>query len=134
MMYYFLIFICLSSMRCIYLSRADFIRTDLYEKYCYANATCVQYVTPVSDCYNGQVLFPADPSWASYDIKDDVVDNARFVRKFYASESGACQDQTDQFELPFNECVGPFGQPRPWGIFALIQINNYNGTFTTQSA
>eukprot|EP00586_Coscinodiscus_wailesii_P023797 CAMPEP_0172502152 /NCGR_PEP_ID=MMETSP1066-20121228/157160_1 /TAXON_ID=671091 /ORGANISM="Coscinodiscus wailesii, Strain CCMP2513" /LENGTH=46 /DNA_ID= /DNA_START= /DNA_END= /DNA_ORIENTATION= len=32
-----------------------------------------------------------------------------------------CEDRTDKVMIPFNQCVGPFGDPRPWGTFLLIE-------------
>jgi hypothetical protein len=31
---------------------------------------CVVYQTPWMTCYNGQILFPGDPSWSEWDILD----------------------------------------------------------------
>lgn len=65
-------------------------------------------------------------------------------RTFYKSENGSCsnvaklrdvlevverefyfnnfaEQDDDYFILPFDECVGPFGPPRPWGKFTLVQ-------------
>ena len=65
-------------------------------------------------------------------------------RTFYKSKDGSCsnpvqvqedsavdksayytnlmdQNNDDYFILPFDECVGPFGEPRPWGKFTLVQ-------------
>jgi hypothetical protein len=100
------------------------ISTELCEKFCSENTTCLFYETPVVECYNGQALFPDDPSWGPYDIMDDLLNDTSFVRRFYSSTDGSCRDETDLFELPFDECVGPFGQPRPWGIFEVMQITN----------
>ncbi len=50
-------------------------------------------------------------------------------RTFYQSRDGTCAgrenlDQLngndDSFTLPFDTCVGPFGPPRPWGKFTLV--------------
>jgi hypothetical protein len=78
-------------------------------------------------CYNGAQLFPNDNnSWGPYDILDariliDENDNTVFRRTFYSSQNGSCRDMpTDEYDLPLNECVGPFGKPRPWGIFSLL--------------
>ena len=132
--YHLLRLICACVSSCIIGSKdgINIIRTDLCDTFCLENALCIRYKTPVSDCYNGEALFPNDPSWGPYDVEDDVMDKFTFVRKFYASENGTCRDQTDQFELPFNVCVGPFGQPRPWGKFALIQVARSNDTLFMQ--
>lgn len=98
------------------------IRSELCDDYCnIPNRTCVRYITPVVKCYNGQSRFPNDTSWSVYDIRDTVKSNrTTFVRKIYFSKDGSCRNQTDIFVLPFDECVGPFGKPRPWGTFHLI--------------
>lgn len=84
---------------------------------------CVSYKTPLSSCYNGQQLFPGDPSWGDYDIQDDVQSSLQLVRRgWYASQNGTCLGRpTDQMTLPLHGCIGPFGKPRPWGILELIQ-------------
>lgn len=41
-----------------------------------------------------------------------------FKRTFFRSKDSSCRDPTDEFDaLPLNECVGPFGDPRPYGRF-----------------
>jgi hypothetical protein len=96
---------------------------------------CALFESPVAVCYNGQSLFPNDPSWGEYDIWDIVVDSTSFIRTFYFSVNASCQNSADTFTLPFDECVGPFGQPFPWGIFSLVQpynvmyLRNHDSTF-----
>ena len=106
------------------------------------SADCVSYRTPLNECYNGAHLFPGDPSWSDFDIRDEVESDtlalffaisnedqniwerrARFSRYFYATKNGSCGgDSTDEFDdLPLDECVGPFGPPRPWGTFSIIK-------------
>ena len=102
------------------------IRTELCKEFCLETGAI--YETPVFECYNGRALFPEDPSWGSYDLTDDILDSSTFTRKFYASKDRRCIGQTDQFELPFNECVGPFGQPYPWGKFEHIRSINISVT------
>ena len=53
--------------------------------------------------------------------------STKFRRTIYNhSQNGTCttsgvnSDPDDVFIIPLNECVGPFDQPRPWGIFTLI--------------
>jgi hypothetical protein len=126
MTYYLYLLICLSVIPCMCTNEDEVpvIKTELCKEFCLENATCITYETPVSECYNAQFLFPDDPSWGPYDVKDDLLDNLNFARKIYSSTDRRCGDQTDYFELPFNECVGPFGPPRPWGTFELIKISN----------
>ena len=100
---------------------------------------CQSYVTPINKCYNGQELFPDDPSWGEYDVLDtyaclegvyggdggcttsaDFDGSSSFKRTFFASQGSSCSEQTDEFdEVPLDECIGPFGDPRPWGRFEI---------------
>ena len=93
---------------------------------------CQSYMTPINKCYNGQELFPDDPSWGEYDVLDTYVclegvyggdggcTTSSFKRTFFASQGSSCSEQTDEFdEVPLDECIGPFGDPRPWGRFEI---------------
>jgi hypothetical protein len=107
---------------------------------------CVVYKTPWMACYNGQTLFPNDPSWSKWDILDiplastiiGVVDNDNvsppdmlsFRRFFFSTQNTSCASTpTDIYTLPLNACLGPFGAPRPWGNFT-----TGNTTSTTVAA
>jgi len=93
---------------------------------------CKQYKTPLNQCYNGQTLFPGDVSWSALDIYDEMI-MRNLKRTFYQSQDGSCAgredsqrnsapqpvDGDDSFILPLDDCVGPFGPPRPWGKFSL---------------
>ena len=105
---------------------------------------CQTYTTPLNKCYNAQTLFPDDPSWSTFDIYD-TMSMKSLKRTFYKSENESCSNvvkvqevletvesrgfyydnfamqEDDYFILPFDECVGPFGPPRPWGKFTLVQ-------------
>lgn len=97
---------------------------------CHDDATeltqgCVAYITPLNTCYNAQVLFPNDDTWGKIDIYDTMI--MRDVKRiFYESTDGSCIGREndgvveDYFMLPLDECVGPFGPPRPWGKFTLL--------------
>ena len=45
-------------------------------------------------------------------------------RQFFKSADGTCDgtsmEEDNSFILPFDDCVGPFGPPRPWGKFTLL--------------
>ena len=92
---------------------------------------CREYLLPTNACYNPQTLFPNDPSWGQYDVIDEILDSSEsdpittFRRTIYPSTNLTCtidgEDPTDVFTIPLNECVGPFGKPRPWGTFQLVQ-------------
>ena len=99
---------------------------------------CKTYLTPMSICYSPKILFPNDPSWSTSDVLDEllrddsvVVGNTEessvqsFQRTIFSESKNTTCTTTksipnDVFTIPLNECVGPFDQPRPWGIFALI--------------
>ena len=99
---------------------------------------CKTYTTPLDKCYNAKNLFPNDPSWSEFDIYD-TLSMKSLKRTFYKSSDGSCsnmikleellenydnfaeQMNDDYFVLPFDQCVGPFGAPRPWGKFTLVQ-------------
>lgn len=83
------------------------------------SSDCKSYVTPFL-CFNPQKLFPRDAQWGDTDVKDIIFNKTLFHRHFYSSKDGTCSRETDVFELPFNECVGPFGPPRPWGEFRCV--------------
>ena len=85
-----------------------------------AGENCKTYVTPINTCYSSSQLFPNDPSWSGKDFRDELVCQT-LVRTIFDTENSTCHDVTDTFEIPMNECVGPFGKPRPWGIFSSIQ-------------
>jgi hypothetical protein len=85
---------------------------------------CKTYVTPLSKCYNSQTLFPNDPAWSGKDVMDTVICQTLTRKIFEDSTNGSCRagDQDDHFLIPLDECVGPFGPPRPWGLFTLIRV------------
>lgn len=96
----------------------EVIFTELCDGFC--EGDCVHYETPVGACYNGQALFPDDPSWGDSDVHDEIiVDESLLIRVFYQSQDGSCQEPTDEYSLPLDACLGPFGKPRPWGKFTL---------------
>ena len=85
---------------------------------------CKSYKTPLRDCFNAHTYFPSDPSWSDYDIFDYLIDESNIKRIFYASTNSACiGEPTDEFVIPLHQCVGPWGEPRPWGILTRIDSN-----------
>jgi hypothetical protein len=95
------------------------IHTELCADKC--RSDCRSYQTPLGSCYNPQVLFPKDVSWADVDVFDMVLSDVEFKRSFFSTTDGSCAgDATDIFQLRVAECVGPFGKPRPWGNFSFI--------------
>ena len=112
---------------------------------------CKQYTTPLNKCYNPQSLYPNDVSWGDIDIYDELILNNQLNRTFYKSKDGTCDGRvekiselllsgiiepnnnddnkndidgegTSSYILPLNECVGPFGKPRPFGKFSVRNV------------
>jgi hypothetical protein len=85
---------------------------------------CLSYRTPLGECFNPQKMFPGDISWGESDINDDTVaftnGQVTFQRTIYSSDDATCTGTPDIETLPLNECIGPFGAPRPWGTFELV--------------
>eukprot|EP01130_Rhizamoeba_saxonica_P011820 TRINITY_DN4926_c0_g1_i1.p1 TRINITY_DN4926_c0_g1~~TRINITY_DN4926_c0_g1_i1.p1 ORF type:complete len:122 (-),score=8.70 TRINITY_DN4926_c0_g1_i1:175-540(-) len=77
---------------------------------------CKLYKIPLQHCFSPQQLFPGDTTWGTNDVFDRA-NSSYLVRSFYESSNGSCTTVSDSFEIPLNTCVGPFGPPRPWGIF-----------------
>ena len=120
---------------------------------------CQTYLTPIRTCYSSSKLFPEDPSWSGYDIFDAIVPtstNTRrrstsstvvstqtnntaagtsllLVRTIYQTTNGTCvpSSQDVVFRLELQQCVGPFGRPRPWGIFAVAESTTTTRPTTT---
>ena len=112
---------------------------------------CQTYLTPIRTCYSSSKLFPEDPSWSGYDMFDTLVptsDTRRrstrspntvvstqtnntaagtslllLVRTIYQTINGTCvpSSQDTVFRLELQQCVGPFGRPRPWGLFSMAE-------------
>lgn len=79
------------------------------------------YVTPLDVCYSPAQLFPRDPQWGAYDVIDSLMPlTKRLRRAFYDTKDGSCGKETDHFDIPLDHCVGPFGLPRPSGIFRVV--------------
>ncbi len=66
-------------------------------------------------------MFPSDSQWGVYDILDRQIDNKYLNRTFFSTVNGTCLNATDYFEIPLDSCVGPFGKPRPWGVFFISE-------------
>eukprot|EP00565_Helicotheca_tamesis_P008577 CAMPEP_0185728774 /NCGR_PEP_ID=MMETSP1171-20130828/4161_1 /TAXON_ID=374046 /ORGANISM="Helicotheca tamensis, Strain CCMP826" /LENGTH=168 /DNA_ID=CAMNT_0028397517 /DNA_START=67 /DNA_END=573 /DNA_ORIENTATION=+ len=110
------------------------LRTTLCADKC--KSDCKTYVTPLNECYNGLIMFPDDESWGQFDIMDVTMTDytmpgQQFQRNFYETTDGSCGEAaggqipgvpTDDFTLPFGECVGPFGAPRPWGTMNTLDL------------
>mmetsp|Transcript_6119 Transcript_6119/g.8897 ORF Transcript_6119/g.8897 Transcript_6119/m.8897 type:complete len:155 (-) Transcript_6119:295-759(-) len=82
---------------------------------------CKSFTTPLKSCFNGQQLYPVGDFFGEFDIYDEIVAADRILhRRFYASTDGTCTgDATDDYRLDLGQCVGPFGEPLPWGTFTV---------------
>ncbi len=78
---------------------------------------CKEYEIPLSQCFSPSALFPGDEQWGAHDVLD-VCHGHYLNRSFFSSTDGTCFNRTDGFVLPLDECVGPFGKPRPYGYFS----------------
>jgi hypothetical protein len=107
------------------LNSPTLLNTTLCKDFC--KTDCVSYLTPLTKCFSPRKLFPNDPSWGENDLLDDNVTFAAndgqvtFERAFYSTNDGTCGGTAELQTLPLNECVGPFGAPRPWGSFQLSE-------------
>ena len=82
---------------------------------------CKAYLLPIGACFSPPALFPGDEQWGKFDVLD--VCHSHFLnRSFFASEDGSCRNRTDGFVVPLDECVGPFGLPRPEGTFSCPSV------------
>lgn len=105
-------------------ARADFetmtlclncTRADL----CALDSDPLTFAVPVGTCFNPRVEFPdaSGDVWGDYDVLDACGERA-VTRRFFASANGTCAGEpTDSYELEYDTCLGPFGAPRPWGVF-----------------
>lgn len=77
------------------------------------------FVVPTGSCYSPTKLFPDDADvWGEGDIRD-VCHDLFIERSFFGSVDGSCQGEpTDVYKLEYDTCLGPFGAPRPWGVFS----------------
>ena len=93
---------------------------------------CKTYLTPISNCYNAKFLFPADESWGDVDILDELHYRPEMKkappnlkRTFFTSRDGSCVGVDYSWIQPFEVCEGPFGSPRPWGKFSLVDGDDF---------
>jgi len=100
---------------------------------CSKDRAAVVYHPPVGRCFSPPKLYPDDPAWGPSDVRDSCkaadgdsrTYSTSLVREFFNTTDGSCGGEpTDSYELPLGTCVGPFGKPRPWGVFECSQ----NGT------
>ena len=77
------------------------------------------YAVPLSKCFSPPRLWPDDPQWGSHDVRDDCINSTYFAAPSLKRRWLACGNKSSGLELPIGACVGPFGKPRPWGVFHL---------------
>lgn len=92
------------------------LRTTLYPPAGCGESPAALYLTPLDFCYNGQDLFPNDPSWSGFDVLDTLGEDGFLHRSIFSSTDQSCENATDELMIDLNICVGPFGAPYPWGI------------------
>jgi hypothetical protein len=80
---------------------------------------CRSYTVPLDECFSPPLLWPDDPQWGSEDVRDQCLNETHFQRSFFSSTNASCENPTGGFELPIGACIGPFGKPRPWGVFQM---------------
>ena len=95
---------------------------------------CKAYLTPIGTCYRPSILFPHDEQWGIADVHDSCSEDGKKVtRSFYDSTDGTCKNQTDAFTIDTSACVGPFGRPRPAGIFVCQQGRSEERNITREA-
>jgi hypothetical protein len=81
------------------------------------------YQNRSTPCISPPNAWPGDNQWGPYDFQDEVVLAATHLkRRFFSSLNGTCINVTDHFLLPLQQCLGPFGKPRPTGIFGIVGL------------
>jgi len=84
---------------------------------CSTDTDSISFSLPVGKCYSPLQLYPESGDvWGDFDVLDEC-GALRMKRTFYASSDGTCTTETDSYELEYDTCLGPFGLPRPWGVF-----------------
>ena len=81
------------------------------------SSDCKTYRVPLAQCFSPALRYPGDEQWGPFDVID-ICQGSFLNRSFFATTDGSCRNRTDGFVVPLNECVGPFGKPRPFGKFS----------------
>eukprot|EP00558_Chaetoceros_sp_UNC1202_P006199 CAMPEP_0197237720 /NCGR_PEP_ID=MMETSP1429-20130617/4472_1 /TAXON_ID=49237 /ORGANISM="Chaetoceros sp., Strain UNC1202" /LENGTH=183 /DNA_ID=CAMNT_0042696769 /DNA_START=67 /DNA_END=618 /DNA_ORIENTATION=- len=112
------------------------LNTTLYPKKCVGKG--VHYITPMRQCYNGQIMYPSSNVFGENDIIDEPLQDTAsgksmkaIRRSFYKSIDGRCTgDVIGVFkEIPTDVCIGPFGEPLPWGTIQIIGEDSFGSDF-----
>mmetsp|Transcript_5342 Transcript_5342/g.7947 ORF Transcript_5342/g.7947 Transcript_5342/m.7947 type:complete len:167 (-) Transcript_5342:3463-3963(-) len=118
--------------------------TTLYKEKCVGD-NYTRYLSPIDQCYNGMdvddyhflmrsegwnKMIGMNNPYGENDILDTLIlsevgEITGICRSFYHSTNGTCSgDISDSFpNLPLDTCIGPFGEPLPWGMLELVQSN-----------
>lgn len=88
---------------------------DIYDTISMMNMKRTFYKSSDGTCSNALTLWELSESAEDAGVGDFL---AGGVYDHYITQEGGSDDY---FILPFDECVGPFGPPRPWGKFTLVQ-------------
>ena len=107
------------------------LNTTLCAEKCFGD--CKHYITPMKRCYNGYSMFQKhgeENPFGEHDILDEPITSTKkagieivgIKRIFYKSTNSTCSGGiSDSFDdIPVGTCVGPFGDPRPWGILKIV--------------
>ena len=89
---------------------------------------CLDYKTPIEQCYRPTALFPGDPQWGDYDIKDQRVSDSTLRRSFYQSKDGTCSRPAEVVDIPLHTDLWPMGDPRPCGRFRVEEYHTPLGS------
>ncbi|GMH54982.1 hypothetical protein TL16_g08828 [Triparma laevis f. inornata] len=91
---------------------------------CESDSSPLEFEVPVDTCFSPTELYPdAGDVWGEYDILDTC--NERGVKRvIFDSKNGTCLNATDTYILQYDKCLGPFGAPRPWGVFECVDSAN----------
>jgi hypothetical protein len=104
-----------------------------------ASRASAKYETPLYRCFNGASMFHNSVDWGDVDIYDEVISSSsssslllNLRRTFFdASHNSTCDGPVDDtYDLPLDECLGPFGAPHPWGRFSIVLMANGTTTKT----
>ena len=100
---------------------------------CSKDADAQTFKVPTGSCFSPLQEFPDDGEvWGEFDVLDEC-NRGFLIRTFYSSNDGSCVNATDSYKLEYDTCLGPFGEPRPWGVFTCddttTQFDDYLSSF-----
>ena len=101
-------------------SKQQLHTTVCLDNKCTKDCTLPPFITPALQCYNVQnQLFGQNDIFDEIFYSSDETLAVAFKRSFFNSTNNTCSGGViDTFDyIPLNECIGPFGPPKPWGMF-----------------